>query len=449
MRRPKCVIVAVAAIWTVTVGATSEARGSHGAWEALPVGRPAWLWSSLPLDSSGTATLPPLVSQHALLQWYNRRGVLERDLDPTLTYERGRDQEHTVLEIQALNSGDGAAFTPATWAGLTHSLSTSGANLSLLQSIEIWVNDHATDHEQTHAKLHLDFGTVSEDAFWDRNAPPNGRLDTEDKNGDTKLDRGIDPAVDEDTGLDGLHDVDEPGFSGLGSDPNRDDYYYDLAGTPGDFSKINGLENNGKDDVHARPDTEDLDLNGRLDGENSYFEATIDLADSAFVIVDVPRDYAGNLYVKPDNGWRLFRLPVASAFLSRGGPAWDRVKHVRLWLDSMTRPTNIQIGGISLVGVPNPVPSPIAILYQSYPNPFNPQTTIEYETSQESPVRLAVFNVNGLLVRVLTDMVEPAGLHRKTWSGQDAAGRPVASGVYFYRLDVGGTSVVRRMVLAR
>src|SRR5207249_2030862 len=131
----------------------------------------------------------------------------------------------------------------------------------------------------------------------------------EDKNGDTKLDRGIDPAVDEDTGLDGLHDVDEPGFSGLGSDPNRDDYYYDLAGTPGDFSKINGLENNAKDDVNTRPDTEDLDLNGRLDGENSYFEATIDLADSAFVIVDVPRDYAGNPYVEPDNGWRLFRLP--------------------------------------------------------------------------------------------------------------------------------------------
>jgi cell surface protein SprA len=364
-----------------------------------------------------------------------------------LTYERGRDQERTVLEIQALNPGDGATVTPATWAGLTHSLSTSGANLSLLQSIEIWVNDHAPDHEQTHAKLHLDFGSVSEDAFWNRNAA-NGILDTEDKNGDTKLDRSVDPRIDEDTGLDGVHDVDEPGFTGAGSDPNRDDYYYDLT-APGDFSKINGLENNGKDDVNARPDTEDLDLNGRLEGENSYFEATIDLADSAFVIVDVPRDYAGNLYVKPDNGWRLFRLPVPSAFFSRGSPAWNHIKHVRLWLDGMIGPTNIQIGGISPVGVPNPVRSPIAILYQSYPNPFNPQTTIEYETSQESPVRLAVYNVNGLLVRVLTDMVEPAGLHRKTWSGQDAAGRPVASGVYFYRLDVRGASKVRRMVLAR
>ena len=443
MKRLQCLVLATAAIWIGPLGATPKAHAQAAPWEVLPLGRASWLWSSIPLDSSGTSTLPALVSQHALVQWYNPIGVLRHDLDPTLTDERGGDQSREVLEVQTLNPSDSAAFTPSTWTGLTHSISSSGTDLLQVQSVEIWVNDHRPDHTQTHGRLHVDLGRVSEDAFWRKDVPPNGKLDSEDKNSDTKLDEG------EDTGLDGLFDQDEPGYDPVtNSDPDRDDYRYDPR-NPNDYSHINGTEGNSIGVPNARPDTEDLDQNGNLDVLDSYFEATIDLSDTAYVAVDVPRDYAGSPVVKSDNGWRLFRLPVTSAFLPRGSPAWDAVKHVRLWLDAMTGPTNIQVGGISLVGLPNPETLPIATLHQNYPNPFNPETFIQYEISHDGPVRLAIYSVSGKLVRVLTNSVESAGFHRKAWSGQDATGRPVASGVYFYRLDVGGVSVARRMVLAR
>ncbi|HEY3157242.1 MAG TPA: hypothetical protein VGK76_11550, partial [Candidatus Eisenbacteria bacterium] len=312
--------------------------------------RTTWMWSSIPIDQPRT-----LLSDHALIQWYNPRheagrgGAIERDLKPVLTNEEGGDAERIVLEMNVYDST--ATFSPSTWTGLTQPLSRTGQDLSRTRYIEVWVNDRTQDHATTRAKLHIDFGRVSEDAFWNRNALPNGLLDTEDKNGDNKLDRSTDPALDEDTGLDGLHDVEEPGYTGSGSDPNADDYFYDNQNSPTDYSKINGLENNGKDDVNARPDTEDLDLNGRLDTDNAYFEATINLADMAYVAVDVARDYAGNPNVKADNGWRLFRISLDSpAFKPYGRPSWDDIKHVRLWLDDMAGPTDIQIGGIELVG---------------------------------------------------------------------------------------------------
>src|SRR5439155_19956692 len=192
--------------------------------------------------------------------------------------------------------------------------------------------------------LHIDFGRVSEDALWERNALPNDRLDTEDKNGDTKLDK------DEDTGLDGLHNEQEPGFTGA-NDPNGDDYHY-TTGSP-DYSGINGTENNSKDDPNGRPDTEDLNLDGHLDKDNDYFEATVDLSDTTYVAVDVARDYPGHPVVtkNPNNGWRLFRIPLdGPAFHTVGRPSWDNIKHARLWLDGMTAPTNLQIAGIELVG---------------------------------------------------------------------------------------------------
>jgi len=195
---------------------------------------------------------------------------------------------------------------------VTQPLSRTGQDLSRTRFIEIWVNDKTDIHTQTHGKLHIDFGRVSEDAFWQTDSLPNGRLDTEDRNCDTKLDDG------EDTGLDGVFNKDEAGYTGAaGNDPRGDDYHYD-PNNPTDYSGINGTE------LNARVDTEDLDLNCRLDTVNSYFEATVDLSDAAYVAVDVARDYAGTPVViaaQHTNGWRLFRIPLDSpAFASYGVP---------------------------------------------------------------------------------------------------------------------------------
>jgi len=88
-------------------------------------------------------------------------------------------------------------------------------------------------------------------------------------------------------------------------------------------------------------------------------------------------------------------------------------------------------------------------LEQNVPNPFNPTTTIRYTLPDASDVELAVFSVDGRLVRVLQSGAKPAGTFEATWDGRDSAGRSVASGVYFYRLRAGSFAETKKMVLLK
>jgi hypothetical protein len=93
-------------------------------------------------------------------------------------------------------------------------------------------------------------------------------------------------------------------------------------------------------------------------------------------------------------------------------------------------------------------PAPTA-LGPNYPNPFNPSTTIAFRLAEAGTVDLRVFDVAGRLVRTLVSGRLDDGDHLVPWQGRDDAGRPVASGVYFYRLETGDFSESRRMVLAK
>src|SRR5262249_46132750 len=149
-----------------------------------------WFWSSVPLYDTGDSLLPPIVpsvSTHCRTVWYNARGVHESDLNPSLTQAQGALNEHTVLEIAALTPAGQVVVVPDDWTGITECVSPGGENFTNIKNLEIWVNDFTADHAQTHASLHIDFGDVSEDAFWSRDEIPNGKLDTEDKNGDGVL----------------------------------------------------------------------------------------------------------------------------------------------------------------------------------------------------------------------------------------------------------------------
>ena len=58
-----------------------------------------------------------------------------------------------------------------------------------------------------------------------------------------------------------------------------------------------------------------------------------------------------------------------------------------------------------------------------YPNPFNPQTTIEFALAEAGIVELAVFDLRGRLIRKLDHEYRLAGHYQVTWSGQDGAGQ--------------------------
>lgn len=88
-------------------------------------------------------------------------------------------------------------------------------------------------------------------------------------------------------------------------------------------------------------------------------------------------------------------------------------------------------------------------LFQNFPNPGNPVTTIGFDVKDESDVRLEVFDVNGTLVRTLVnDTLDPNHYEIK-WDGRDRVGVPVASGVYFYRIHVGTHEETRKLVILK
>ncbi|MBK8015262.1 MAG: carbohydrate-binding protein [Betaproteobacteria bacterium] len=89
------------------------------------------------------------------------------------------------------------------------------------------------------------------------------------------------------------------------------------------------------------------------------------------------------------------------------------------------------------------------IAARSYPNPFNPQTTVEYVMPAEGPVRLGVFDARGRQVRVLAEGRKDAGTHRVVWDGRDDDGQLLASGVYFLRVEAAGAARVGKLVLLK
>ncbi len=102
-------------------------------------------------------------------------------------------------------------------------------------------------------------------------------------------------------------------------------------------------------------------------------------------------------------------------------------------------------------GEPTDAPPVLANhLAQNYPNPFNPQTTIAFALKERGRVRIHVYDVTGARIATLLDETRAAGSYADVrWDGRDAAGSPVASGVYFYQLVAGEFSQTKKMVLLK
>jgi len=88
-------------------------------------------------------------------------------------------------------------------------------------------------------------------------------------------------------------------------------------------------------------------------------------------------------------------------------------------------------------------------LRANYPNPFRTSTTIPYQLSEPAEVEIAIYDVLGRRIETLVSKAKDAGRYRVTWDGRDEAGGPVASGIYFYRIEAGGFTASRKMIVVR
>ncbi len=97
----------------------------------------------------------------------------------------------------------------------------------------------------------------------------------------------------------------------------------------------------------------------------------------------------------------------------------------------------------------NDIPMLTTKLGGNYPNPFNPETTISYSLKENQNVKIEIYNVKGQLVRTLVNQPQTAGDHTVIWTGTDNTNRPVASGLYYYKMTAGKYSSSKKMILMK
>ena len=166
-------------------------------------------------------------------------------------------------------------------------------------------------------------------------------------------------------------------------------------------------------------------------------------------------------YSADDSELVFQRFKEETPTLRRIGLADDKVTAVsdsESYLSEGQLPTWFTIG--ARPGLPTTVQDfrdsrPTAFdLQQNYPNPFNPETVIVYTLSLPATVNLTIYDVAGRVVKTLDSGFKPVGRFETTWSGMDKGDRVVASGVYFYRLQifeqgVEPVSLTRKMTILR
>lgn len=98
-----------------------------------------------------------------------------------------------------------------------------------------------------------------------------------------------------------------------------------------------------------------------------------------------------------------------------------------------------------------PTAWPASLLSPNYPNPFTHSTAIQFHLLHPAKVSLRVYNSAGQMIADLIDQPLATGAHTVHWNGLNQAGKPVAAGVYWYRLetDQPTRTACRRMVLLR
>jgi hypothetical protein len=95
-----------------------------------------------------------------------------------------------------------------------------------------------------------------------------------------------------------------------------------------------------------------------------------------------------------------------------------------------------------------PLPSDTKLL-PNYPNPFNSETAISFTISRSHEIDLSIYNLQGQRVATLVQDVRLAGQHVVHWDGRDIGGHPLATGLYFSRLQSGAEVTTRKLLLLR
>ena len=119
------------------------------------------------------------------------------------------------------------------------------------------------------------------------------------------------------------------------------------------------------------------------------------------------------------------------SFVEGGNNAGER------WKAGTPEADNAAVIQTAIEPAPGEVPTRFQ-LGRNFPNPFNPSTTIPYEIDRGGHVTLSIYDLLGKEVVDLVNEEQPSGVYRFAWDGHNGRGRVVATGLYVYRLTLGG-----------
>ncbi|MDG2266019.1 MAG: T9SS type A sorting domain-containing protein, partial [Candidatus Marinimicrobia bacterium] len=88
-------------------------------------------------------------------------------------------------------------------------------------------------------------------------------------------------------------------------------------------------------------------------------------------------------------------------------------------------------------------------LYNAYPNPFNPATTIRYELLENGYVNITIYDMLGRQVKTLVNQAQDAGYRSIIWDATNDYGIPVSAGIYLYQIQAGGYITTKKMILLK
>ena len=91
----------------------------------------------------------------------------------------------------------------------------------------------------------------------------------------------------------------------------------------------------------------------------------------------------------------------------------------------------------------------ITSIDKNYPNPFNPETNINYSLAEAGNVSIVVYNIKGEKVRTLINTYQQPQNYNVVWNGKDENNKPVSSGVYFYKFEAGNIEEINKMLLLK
>ncbi|NOY59052.1 MAG: PKD domain-containing protein, partial [Calditrichaeota bacterium] len=152
------------------------------------------------------------------------------------------------------------------------------------------------------------------------------------------------------------------------------------------------------------------------------------------------------------NGWQQHIFPAANA------------KYVKLIVDypvsgkrqigefevEVGEALTVRLNGtsssdlVSVIGTPEEFS-----VNKNYPNPFNPDTKIEFALPEQNHVTIELYNMLGQHVRTLLDASLGAGYHAVTWNGRNDAAEQLPSGTYFMRLVAGKHTIIQKLMMLK